>query len=251
MSCCLLAHKYYRYLQQGHHNNMCLRSFFTRRSHPATFPHTASFRCPPYRQQATTCLPVRTRATRGRLRSSTRPNLDAHETGRAHSRSRDSRRGEPREAGSGDETEDGAPYHHPDPPTKRVDSRLAQKRRRTNLHRIRGRLDANSRQTYTSDHHGGIPRSPASSAPAPAPRMRFGTANNRAEILTRASLAHSVPATNSSTAVQHHRQHCRGHLFCFQKILVFPLLACPLTQRKFPLSRTHGLLRRLRTIRTA
>ena len=81
-----------------------------------------SFRCPSYRQQPVACLPVRKRATWGRLWSSTRPNLDAHETGRARSRSRDSRRGEPPEAGSGDETEDGPPYHHPDPPTKRVDS---------------------------------------------------------------------------------------------------------------------------------
>ena len=65
---------------------------------------------------------MRKRATRGSLRSSTRPNLDAHETGRARSRSRDSRRGESPEAGSGDETEDGPPYHHPDPRTQRVDS---------------------------------------------------------------------------------------------------------------------------------
>ena len=41
---------------------------------------------------------------------------------RARSRSRDSRRGGPPEAGSSDETEYGAPYLHPDPPTKRVDS---------------------------------------------------------------------------------------------------------------------------------
>ena len=65
---------------------------------------------------------MRKRDIRGRLRSSTRPNLDAHETGRARSRSRDSRRREPPQDGSGYETEDGAPYHHPDPPTKRVDS---------------------------------------------------------------------------------------------------------------------------------
>ena len=101
--------------------HICLHSFFTRRSHPATFLHTPFFRCPPYRQQAT-CLPVRTRVNRVKLRYSTCPNLDAHETGRARSRSRDSRRGEPPEAGSSDETEDGAPYLHPDPPTKRIDS---------------------------------------------------------------------------------------------------------------------------------
>ena len=65
---------------------------------------------------------MRKRATRGRLRSSTHPNLDAHETGRARSRFRDSRPGEPPEAGSGDDTENGAPYLYPNPPTKRVDS---------------------------------------------------------------------------------------------------------------------------------
>ena len=77
----------------------------------------------------------------------------------------------------------------------------------------------------------------------------------RAEILTRASLAHSVPAIDSSTAVRHtrpvRRQHCRGHLFWFQKVLVCLLLACPITQHKFPLPRAHGLLRRLLTILTA
>ena len=35
--------------------------------------------------------------------------------------------------------------------------------------------------TYTSDHDGGIPRPTASSAPAPAPRMRFGAAHNPGE----------------------------------------------------------------------
>ena len=121
MSCCLLKHRYTATYSRDTTTDICLHSFFTRRSHPATFPHTPSFRCPPYRQQAT-CLPVRKRATRGRLRSSTHSNLDAHETGRARSRSGDSRRGEPPENGSGDETEDAAPYLHPDPPTKRVDS---------------------------------------------------------------------------------------------------------------------------------
>ena len=72
---------------------------------------------------------MRKRATRGKLRSSTHPNLDAHETGRARSRSRDSRRGEPPEAGSSDATEDGAPYLHPDPPTKRVDSPVRVKKK--------------------------------------------------------------------------------------------------------------------------
>eukprot|EP00904_Undaria_pinnatifida_P010736 jgi/Undpi1/6793/HiC_scaffold_21.g09269.m1 len=72
--------------------------------------------------QNATCSPVRKRATRGRLRPFTQPNLGAHETGRACSRYSFSRRGEPQEAGSGDKTEGGAPYVHPDPPTKWVDS---------------------------------------------------------------------------------------------------------------------------------
>ena len=59
---------------------------------------------------------------RGGLSSTTRPNLDAHETGSARSRSCDSRNGEPPAEGSGDETEGGPPDHHPDPPAKRVDS---------------------------------------------------------------------------------------------------------------------------------
>ena len=121
MSCCLLKHRYTATYSRDTTTDICLRSCYTRRSHPATSPHTPSFRCPPYRQQAT-CQPVRKRATRGRLRSLTHPNLDAHETGRARSRCRDSRRGQPSVAGSGDETEDGVPYLQPFPPTKRVDS---------------------------------------------------------------------------------------------------------------------------------
>ena len=73
---------------------------------------------------------------------------------------------------------------------------------------------------YTSDHHGGISHSPASSAPAPAPRMRLEPPITRADVLPRASLAHSIPAIDSSTAVRHRRQNCRGHLFWFQKMLV-------------------------------
>ena len=63
----------------------------------------------------------------GRLRSSTRPNQDTHETGRARSRlrsrsrsrSRDLRRREPAEEGSGDETSDGPQDKPPDSPSKR------------------------------------------------------------------------------------------------------------------------------------
>ena len=62
----------------------------------------------------------------------------------------------------------------------------------------------------------------------------------RAEILVRASLAHSVPAIDISTAVRYGGQHCRGHLFYFQKMLVFLLLACPISQQGLPLSRAHA-----------
>ena len=68
-----------------------------------------------------------------------------------------------------------------------------------------------------------------------------------AEILTSASLEHSVPAIDTSTAVRHRR----GHLFRFQKILVYLLPACPNTQHNLPRSRAHGLLRYLLTIPTA
>ena len=44
---------------------------------------------------------------------------------------------------------------------------------------------------------------------------------SQAEIFTRARLAHSLPAIDSSTAVRHRRQHYRGHLFYFQNMLVF------------------------------
>ena len=44
-----------------------------------------------------------------------------------------------------------------------------------------GQIDCHNDTIYTSDRHGGILRSPASSAPAPAPRMRFGAAHNLGE----------------------------------------------------------------------
>ena len=44
-----------------------------------------------------------------------------------------------------------------------------------------GQVDYHNDTTYTSDHHGGILRSPASSAPAPARRTRFGAAHNPGE----------------------------------------------------------------------
>ena len=44
-----------------------------------------------------------------------------------------------------------------------------------------GQVNCHNDTTYTSEHHVGILRSPASSTPAPAPRMRFGAAHNPGE----------------------------------------------------------------------
>ena len=45
-------------------------------------------------------------------------------------------------------------------------------------HQDQGQVNCHNDSTYTSDHDTGIPHSPASSAPAPAPRMRSGAAHN-------------------------------------------------------------------------
>ena len=113
-------------MQQKNLTNICLRSFFTHRSHPLP-PHLVL----PLSSRQKTSNNMATsekRPTHGRLRSSTRPNLDAHEIGRARSRSRDSRHAEPPEAGSGDDTEDVAPHHYSDSSTKTVDSPAPEER---------------------------------------------------------------------------------------------------------------------------
>ena len=48
-------------------------------------------------------------------------------------------------------------------------------------HQDQGQMNCHNdiSNTYTSDHHGGIPPSPASSAPASVPGMRSGGAHNR------------------------------------------------------------------------
>ena len=46
-------------------------------------------------------------------------------------------------------------------------------------HQHQGQKHCQNDTTYTSGHGGGIPRSPASPGPAPAPRMRFGAAHNQ------------------------------------------------------------------------
>ena len=73
----------------------------------------------------------------------------------------------------------------------------------------------------------------------------------RAEIFSRASLAHSVTAIDCSTVVRHRRQHCRAAPLLISEDARVLLLACPKPQHRLPLSRAHGLLRRLRTIITA
>ena len=45
-------------------------------------------------------------------------------------------------------------------------------------HQDQSQVNCHNDTTYTSDHDGGIPRSPASSAPALSPPMRLGAANN-------------------------------------------------------------------------
>ena len=67
--------------------------------------------------------------------------------------------GEPPEACSGDETEDEAPYLHPDPPTKKVDSPARAENNTDQPPRTRGRLDASSRQPWGSATSCSAPRS--------------------------------------------------------------------------------------------
>ena len=101
--------------------------------------------------------------------------------------------------------------------------------------------------TYASGHHGGVPPSPTSSAPAVAPGMRLGAGH--AETRTRVNRVPFAPEIDSSMALRHtrpaRRQHCKGHLRLFHEMLVHLLPACPITQHKLPLVRAHGRLNRL------
>ena len=86
------------------------------------------------------------------------------------------------------------------------------------------------------------------------PECALGLPTTRAETRTRASQVPSAPANDSSTAVRYtrpvRRQHCRGHLRLFRKMLVYLSPACPTTQHKLPLLRAHGRVRRLLQILT-
>ena len=114
ISCCLLAHRYYGYLQQGHHNNI---SASIAQSHVVPVPPPSP--TPPPTAAFPTDNNSEETGYSGRLRSSMRPKLDDRETGKARSRSRDSRWGEPPEEGSADDTWDGPQHHPPDSSTKR------------------------------------------------------------------------------------------------------------------------------------
>ena len=73
--------------------------------------------------------------------------------------------------------------------------------------------------------------------------MRRGAAHNASGIPNE-----HQPGTfyNGSTAVRHtrtaRRQHCRGPLRLFRKMLVYLLPACPITHQTLPLLRAHRLL---------
>ena len=96
-------------------------------------------------------------------------------------------------------------------PTNREKNRRHHSGQSRGYQQNQGQVSCHYDNTYTSNHHGGIPPLPAFSAPAPAPRMRFGAAHNPGG--KRASLAHSAPTIDSSTAVRHRRQHCRGYTY--------------------------------------
>ena len=99
---------------------------------------------------------------------------------------------------------------------------------------------------YAPDYHGGVPPSPASSAPAVALGMRLGAGHHPGGTRTQVP---SAPEIGSSTAARHmrpaRRQHCKGHLRLFHEMLLHLLPACPITHHKLPLFRAHGDLRRL------
>ena len=120
--CSFLALRFRHHLQRGNRDNI---SAFSAPSLASLVP--PSSRRPRYRQQY---VHQRHAGYSGRLRSHTRPNQEAQETGRERSRSRRgsrsgsrySRRGGPLDEGSGDGTKDNTREHRQGTPTDRVDS---------------------------------------------------------------------------------------------------------------------------------
>ena len=136
-------------------------------------------------------------------------------------------------------------------PTNHKENRRHLSGQSRGYHQDQGQKNCHNDTTYTSDHHGGIPRLPASSAPAPAPRIRFGAAHNpcgnthaRQPGTFRTGNRQLDCGTAPSTTLS-------GAPLLVSEDARFLLLACPVTQHRLPLSRAHGLLRRLRMILTA
>ena len=64
---------------------------------------------------------------------------------------------------------------------------------------------------YASDYHGGVPPSPAASAPAVPPGMRLGAGHNPSRTRTPINQVPSAPEIDSSTALRHTRPALRQH----------------------------------------
>ena len=118
-------------------------------------------------------------------------------------------------------------------------------------HQDQGQVNCHNDTTYTSDHNGGIPRSPASSAPAPAPRMRFGAAHNPGGNTHARQPGTFATGNRQLDGVTATSTTLSGAPRLVSEDARVLLLAYPVTEHKLPLSRAHGLLRRLRTIFTA
>ena len=118
-------------------------------------------------------------------------------------------------------------------------------------HQHRGQEKCQNDTTYTSGHDIGVLCSPVSPGPGPAPRTRFGAANNPGgNTLVRQPGTLRITAIDSSTAVRQLRQHCRGAPLLVPDVYRVLLLARPITQQILPLSRAHGLVYRRWTILT-
>ena len=180
MSRRLLAHRFYRYLQQGNHNNISASI-----APSLVVPVPPRSPTPP----SPAALPTDNNnmstseeaGYSGRLRSSTRPNLDHRETGTARSRSRDSRRREP----SDEEPEDGPPDHHTDPPTHRDNSHI-----RAEKEADQHPLDSGAPRTSSLQ-----PRGSATNWP---PRARQGTTDATWALRARQSTTLRAPGTGAA-----------------------------------------------------
>ena len=172
----LLAHRFYRYYQQGHHNNISASI-----APSLVVPIPPRSPTPP----SPAALPTDNNnmstsegaGYSGRLRSST---LDDRETGTARSRSRDSRRREP----SDEEPEDGPPDHHTDPPTHRNNSPI-----RAEKEADQPPLDSGAPRTISLQPRGSTTNWP--------PRARHGTTDATWALRARQSTTLRAPGTGA------------------------------------------------------